>query len=243
MTEQLTRTMTLRACNCDSAGRWKPSDILLEMQEAGEDHSAVLGFSRPFLVSNGMCWVLSRLSVAMDEYPVYGQEVCVTTWASPVQGLYFPRHYSFTRPDGTPLGCASTLWVLFQVEDRHLLRPSALPGELRLGDRPAPMPAPGKLHLEGVTPVGQRMVCYSDLDFNGHMNNARYADWICDLAEFDRLSKGGLSAWQINFVNEGRPGEVIDLSAGRSPQGMVIHGQKADGKTMFEAELRYRAEN
>lgn len=236
----LKETLTLRACHCDAQGRWKPSAILLTMQEVGEDHAAALGFSRDFLVEHGMCWVLSRQKVQMREYPRYGDEIKVVTWPGALEELFFTRYFRFERPDGSLLGGAATAWVLFDIHTRRLLRPGALPGQVPVDDREQPLfPLPGKLHMDGLTQIAQRTVSYSDLDVNEHMNNASYADWICDVADFDRLCRHGLASFQINYINEGLQGERIRLMAAQGDEGMMIQGLRDDEKTMFEAQIAY----
>lgn len=239
MSGQYGKDLSLRACHVDVAGRWRADSILTEMQELGEDHAAHLGFSRNFLVQNGMCWVLSRLQVNMNSYPQCGEEIRMYTWPGQVQGLYFPRYFRFLAADGRELGGAVTAWVLLGLENRRVLRPNALPGEIPLNDEPAYLPLPGKLAVEGAQPVARRQVAYSDLDFNGHMNNARYAQWICDILDTERLSGQGLSSLQINYIAEGRPGEEITLGLLAQGDGVCITGVKADGKTMFEAQAAY----
>lgn len=237
---ELKETLLLRACHCDVQGRWKPSAVLLTMQEVGEDHAAALGFSRDFLVGHGMCWVLSRQKVMMRDYPRCGDEVRVITWPGPLQGLYFTRYFRFERPDGSLLGGAATAWVLFDLHERRLLRPAALPGRVPVHEGRQPLlELPGKLHMDGLTPCARRTVGYSDLDVNGHMNNASYADWVCDIADFARLSRRGLASWQINYINEGRQGQPIRLLTAQTDAGMLVQGLHDDDKTMFEAQIVY----
>ena len=42
---------------------------------------------------------------------------------------------------------------------------------------------------------------YSDTDINGHVNNTRYADFVCDALELENLSQDRfLSQMQIGYL-------------------------------------------
>ena len=205
------------------------------MQELSEIHAAHLGFSRSSLLENGMMWVLYRLHVVMNEYPTYGDTLVETTWPCAIEGPVFPRHFRFNRPDGTQVGKAITAWVLIDLKTRRPLRPAALPGTIPPSELPPSLPMPGMLRIAGGTPLGSRTVLYSDLDINGHMNNTRYIDWVCDTLDLSALLSGTLKEFQINYISEALPGERIDLFAQTEGNTTLTLGKRGDGRTVFEA--------
>lgn len=226
MENQLTETFTLRMRDCDAHGRWKRSSLLREMQEIGEDHSAQLGFSRAQLIGKGMCWVLYRLAFALYQEPVLGDTLSMTTWPGPVTGPLFPRYY-LCEKDGRTIGEAATAWVLFDIARRRVLRPNMLPGSYAPCLRQSALALPGPLEMGGLALAETRQVRYTDLDANGHMNNARYADWISDL-----LEGKDIRSMQINYVTEARLGDRVALQL--SPDGLIA-GTRQDGRMIFEA--------
>lgn len=222
---------------CDVSGRISPSALQVRIAELGELHAAGWGLSRENLLENGICWVLYRQRVVMHDYPTFGEEIVWTTWARAVEGPAFPRYVQFQRPDGTPVGEAVTAWVLIDINTRRPLRPSALPRELPIcHERPACLPMPGILRAEVPQMFGSRTVLYSDIDVNGHMNNTRYINWICDTLDYAAMAANGLSEWQINYISEARPGEVIDLFTREDGGGTLHMGKRqSDGRTVYEA--------
>ena len=231
MEGQLTQTFILRMRDCDAHGRWKRSSLLKEMQELGEDHSSVLGLSRATLIEQGMCWVLYRQVFALYEEPMLGEELSMTTWPGPIEGPLFPRYYACQRGDKL-IGEVATTWALFDIQKRRVLRPSMLPRSYAPCLRPSGLALPGA--LPGVQsgaewPLAEtRRVRYTDLDANGHMNNARYADWISDLLEGQDIRR-----LQINYVTEARLGDQAALHLG---QDGLIMGLRQDGRTIFQAQ-------
>lgn len=226
MNDQLTQRFSLRMRDCDAHGRWKCSSLLKQMQELGEDHSALMGFSRAQLIDKGMCWVLYRLAAALYEEPLLGEALSMTTWPGPVTGPLFPRFYVWEKEERL-IGEAATAWVLFDISKRRVLRPAMLPGVYVPCARESGLAMPGALKMAGLEAVETRRVRYTDLDANGHMNNARYADWVSDL-----LEGRDIRSLQINYVTEARLGDSVELQA--SPGGLIA-GVRQDGRMIFEA--------
>lgn len=231
------QTLTVEISDCDATGRWKPSAMLIRMQEAAECHAAELGFPRQRLLEAGMCWVIYRQRMTLRRVPEFGEALRLCTWPAPVEGVLFPRHYRFETPAGAPLAEATSSWVLIDIHTRRPLRPTALPGSIPT-DPEAERPLPGMLRLPAdVQALETRRVRWSELDVNGHMNNARYADWLCDALDARRLRTRGLSAWQINYVSEALTDEEIALTAADLGDRFLLGGARAqDGRSVFQAE-------
>jgi len=236
MDAQHHETYTVSLSDCDASGRLRPSSLLIHVQEAGERHAASYGLSRAELVAQGMFWVLYRQRVVMRSYPTFGDALRLTTWPGAVEGPVFPRYFCIERADGTLVCEAVTSWVLVNLQTRRPLRPSMLVTPIPVCARPAPLPLPGMLRLENARAVEKRPVRYSDLDINGHMTNTRYIDWVCDLLDLDALARRGLAEWQVNFIAEAKPGDLLELFLLEEGPETLVQGKRAsDGRTVFEA--------
>ncbi len=243
MSAEYRTTRTVSISDCDERGRIRPSALLVLMQEVGEIHASSYGLSRARLVERGMCWVLYRQRVVMRTLPPFGEEIGVTTWPGAVEGPLFPRCFTFDSADGTHLGDAVTAWVLMDINTRRPLRPTVIDGEVPACGRPAPLPMPGMLRVTGGEPLGTRAVRYSDVDVNGHMNNTRYIDWVCDTMDYKALAARGLAEWQINYTAEALPGETLDLCAQPEGDATLFAGKRlSDGRAVFEARAVLGAE-
>lgn len=242
MPSELTNQRTVSISDCDANGHWRPSAIMVAMQELGEMHSSALGLSRSSLLGQGMAWILYRQHIEMDVYPTFLEEVKMTTWPGAIEGPIFPRYFLLERPDGTPIGRATTSWILMDINTRRPMRPSALPGSVPANtERQAPLPLPGMLRVSDASPLLERTVQYSDIDVNGHMNNTRYIDWVCDALPYDALLGKGLAAWQINYISEAKPGETLALSSREVEGSTQMLGKRlSDGATVFETSVTLR---
>jgi hypothetical protein len=111
---------------------------------------------------------------------------------------------------------------------------------------------------EGLEKISERSALYSDIDFYGHANNARYIQWIQDVTDMEALTKASQIRLDINYLSEVLPGETVELWAApikdAVPAGTEIserdypsapgpsfayEGKRPDsGQAVFRAELR-----
>ena len=93
---------------------------------------------------------------------------------------------------------------------------------------------------EGMALTEERRLHYSEADINGHVNNARYADFACDTLDMDRLEQDRfLSQMQIGYLAECRPGDLLTLETGEQEDGVYVRGTDQEGKSRFEAALGF----
>ncbi len=199
--------------DCDMNGEWKVSAILEAMQEAAGMHSMLLGCGREELLQNHMVWVISRCEIRMDRYPRIGEQITVSTFPMPTRICFFPRYYIFTDEHGESIGKAGTLWLLLDTQTRRMLPPGDV-GRLIPDntDLSVPMNLPATVgQLQGDELVTEYTPVYTDLDVNGHVNNARYADWLCNTLGIDMMRKFAPDSVILNYSHEVLPGQRVVL--------------------------------
>jgi hypothetical protein len=106
---------------------------------------------------------------------------------------------------------------------------------------------------ENLTKKMERTALYSDIDYIGHANNARYIQWIQDATDMETLTNANQIRLDINYLNEVLPNETVELLstplAGTGspltdyPQtegpGFAYEGRRpGSDKAVFRAELR-----
>ena len=206
-------TFTLRPRDCDLNDKWRPSAILETMQDVAGTHSLLLGCGREELVKKNIVWVLSRSELHMDRYPVSGEKITVHTFPTPTRICFFPRYYIFTDARGEMVGKAGTLWLLLDLTTRRMLPPGDV-GKLIPDnkDLSVPMNLPATVgNLQGEEFVSEYHPVYTDLDVNGHVNNTRYADWLCNALGIDMMTEYEPERIILNYNHEVLPGHVVTL--------------------------------
>ena len=224
----------LRQVHCDMSGLWRPSAILEAMQETAAEHCTRLGIGRPVLDARGVTWVLSRAHVELERVPRLGERVTVETCPLPLKHLFYPRVNVFYDGEGKRVGAANSLWVLIDVATRRIVNddfvlerlpdnsdvaaPCAQPATVR--------PLPGEAEIFAFAPQ------FTDLDMNGHVNNARYMDWCCNALGVEALSRRAIAAFDVNYDAEVLPGAQLEAALTRADDRFTFTGS-ADGKRRF----------
>ena len=209
----LEKTMTLRVSECGIDGRWRPGAILTEMQEAAGDHSAAMGCGRETLIRSGLVWVVTRIELHMARYPSYGESLTLRTFHRPHRHRFFPRFFEIRDGEGGMICQASSLWLLMDLQTRQSVSADRLPTALtENGDMPELMPLPGVIEIpdapEQVIPY---RAVYTDLDANGHVNNTKYADWLCNALGRETMTAHPPETMIIHFNNEVRPEQQVEM--------------------------------
>lgn len=231
----------------DFQGLWRPDAAFRLMQEVAGAHSSQLGLSRSELVRNNIVWMIARAQLRIDRYPRLHDVVRAKTWYGRAGHTTFPRYVEIYGADGALLAAMSTSWILVDIVSRRILLPEKAglsfppPAELT-----PPLPEPGKLRLkqDGAPQVFLRAPLYSDIDVNGHMNNASYVGWILDLFPLAKYREQRLRSLYIGYSAEARPGEQVQMKLYQNDdQFEVLGADAADGRVLFEASGEWQPFN
>ena len=125
--------------------------------------------------------------------------------------------------------------MLFDLKNRRM----AEPGEVARcipdnSDLTPPLGAPRMpRRLSGACAQSARLPVFSEIDVNGHVNNARYADWLCDALGMETMREYRVETMQISFASEILPGEEMTLDLAREDLSYYFVGSR-DQKAHFE---------
>ncbi|MDR1250053.1 MAG: acyl-ACP thioesterase [Treponema sp.] len=211
-------------------------------QEAAIRHAENLGVGRDPMSALGQVWVLSRVSALIRRRPRQAEQITVRTWPRGWEKLFALRDFDIQDEAGTPVASARSCWLIVDIKKRRPLRPQAAMEKLPLNEGLDALADGGK-GLDapaGAEKVAERTAAYSDIDFTGHMNNARYVQWIQDMLESGALARAETMRLDINYLSEVKLGETLELwkAPVPSPEGesTVIEGRRG-GSPVFRAKL------
>jgi acyl-ACP thioesterase len=211
-------------------------------QEAAINHAEILGVGRESMARTGQGWILARMSVLLDRRPEFRETVTVRSWPRGWEKLFAIRDYDFRDASDTPIVRARSCWLIIDIEKRRPLRPQAVMDTLprNEGIDALPSGAAGLEARDTLIKAGERKAAYSDVDYNGHVNNARYIQWIQDAVRPELLEGAGKMRLDINYLSEIKPGETTEIfSAPLDGEGaFAFEGRKTGGQAAFRAELR-----
>ena len=201
----------LSASASDRFDRLKCSQILDLIQEVAGDHSMLLGTGRNELTQRRLFWAVLRHRVQITRLPRAGEDITVETWPMPTTRTAYPRSTVAFDAEGKELFRAVSLWVLMDMDTRAMVLPGKSGVEvngLMRGNEPA---VPGSLIPGDYQNYVQRTVRFSDLDWNGHMNNCRYLDWVLDTLPSDFHRENPAREFSVCYLSEAKEGETLHL--------------------------------
>ncbi|MCL2189715.1 MAG: thioesterase [Defluviitaleaceae bacterium] len=210
----------------DGNGVLKFSAFLRMVHNAADINAGVLGVGFTQLSPLGMSFVLQRFSADATRLPAYGEEVRIRTWPAALERGTFIRKGEMLDTAGNKLIEWASLWLLFDINERKILRPSALPVTLvGIGDEGV-LFAPQKIEpLADARPFSSHthIIRFADIDTNAHTNNAIYGDMINNAAHAPNRE----APWKqlhINYLAETRLGDEINIVATKSESTIHITG-------------------
>ena len=214
--------------NVDMSWRLKPASFMDLAQEAANQHANILGFGYDDLIASRTAWVLSRMHVEFTDTPKWREDMTLTTWHKGLNRLFFLRDFLITDKEGKPRVKATTSWLVINLDTRRLVRDPQLleDGTIcseNVLETPADkvvMPKDAEVNL-----VMEHAVAYSDLDMNGHVNNAMYMQWAMNAVNYEISSEKPVKEFTINFNHEIKPQETVSIY-----KAIV---EKEDGRHVF----------
>ncbi len=230
MCKTYTQEFRIASYQADVSARIKPSAILEIMQEMAGAHAEMLDVGRSRLLPMNLAWVLTRVEVRMDRYPVSGEAITVETFPMPNRRVFFPRYFVFRDAQGNQIGCAGSIWVVLDIHTRKMANAAEIAPLLPdNSDLTAPMGMPATVEeIPGEEQESFRSPVYTDLDMNGHVNNTRYLDWCCNELGIDTMRSATMKQFAVNFNQEILPGQEVRTALRREGDRFSFSGFEGD---------------
>jgi acyl-ACP thioesterase len=240
------QTLRLHFGAIDRSDRLTLASTFDFFQEAAINHAETLGVGRDAMVKTGQIWVLSRLSVVWDRRPAWREPLTVRSWPRGWEKLFALRDYDIRDGADLPVVRGRSCWIILDMERRRPLRPQSVMETLPMNEGmnaldgiPAALEGRGDLRQ-----AGERRALYSDIDYNGHVNNVRYIQWIQDSMAPDLLEQTERARLDINYLGEVHSGETVELWQAEFPAEGWDWAAAFEGRRQVEQsrEPAFRAE-
>jgi len=197
------------------------------MQEAAGAHAYTCNAGIPHLREEGRTWLVTRTSMTIDRYACWPGSIRVETWPQKPWKLYFPRVTRCWDQDRHLLFRSLSLWVVIDLNSHKPLKPDLIADRLR-----APTIA------DEINPdLGRRTtfeqdsfagiithvptIRYGDNDFNLHVNNVAYLEWMLDSLPFSFRDSHTIREVDISYISETYRDDTILVRTGLSnPQAL-----------------------
>lgn len=183
---------------------------------SAEKHASERGFGFSDLFKAGHSWVLSRLSIEMQQMPPIYTDYNVTTWIENIYRMFTNRNFCITDNDGNILGYARSVWAMIDNNTRQPLELMKIYGtqfqQWLAPEIECNMQGHSRLRpLPESEPVENMEVKYSDLDCNGHFNSVKYISHLLDLFSYDFHLAHQIQRIEFAYVAEAYYGDNLSF--------------------------------
>ena len=212
------------------AQRQMKLSVLLRMcQEISEQHLEFFGLSFEKMYSDSMVFLLINNLAKIKRMPKHNEKITIKTHPLGVCGAQFYRDYKFYSEDDLIIDVLQTS-IVADAETHKVLRPKAFYdyGVFKCEKISQDKRIPKLVLPENMPLVGERIIRFSDLDYNCHLNNTIYGDIITDFIP------GGVKGMRfskihISYINESTLGEKLKIYAVKENSKLFMCGNNSKG--------------
>ncbi len=207
MTLGYEETFIIRAYEIDNRKKATPAALVCLMQEAAMQNVIQLKLSVWDLEPHHISWVLIRLNLHINRLPNLGEQIRVLTYPAGFEKFFTHRDYKVFDAESNLIAHSSSTWLLMDTETRRMAR---IPDFILKYNEQMPAKADCLPHPTDKLPKLEHLhrrkmyeVNWHDLDFNMHLNNTLYIQWMLETVEDKVLQMGYLKELDILFKLEG----------------------------------------
>ncbi len=232
----------LGTSECDINGQWMLRSLLEMAQNTANEHSAALHLWHDDLIEQDLSWVLFKTDLYVDRYPRLGECVTVRTFTKGARSMFCPRYYLVTDARGALIARIGSLLMLMDRTTRKAVSPAER--GIVLPDAEEEVPpvkiSMGVKSLSGEEKRFRYQPQYADIDINGHVNNVRYADWLCNRLGIEIMRQYEISFAAIDYRHEVVPEIPMEMILTRSDDAFQFSGN-AEDRQLFSIYGQLRA--
>lgn len=218
---EYTAEYTIRNDDMEAGGSVSPAVIAGLCLGTMGRHSKELGISVFDLIPDNRTWVLSRLSITLEQHPEMWDEIKIKTWPSGAKRLFAYRNFLIYDSIGIIIGAASSVLLAIDTVTRRPLKIRPLLESLGY-ELPefAPDDASEKLLApENPTLSNKFKVRLSDIDINDHVTSKSYIEWALDCVPAEVRHDYVFNEFTVNYLAETFLDEEVIARAEMSRSG------------------------
>jgi acyl-ACP thioesterase len=182
-------------------------------QESAWNHANHLGLGFSDLADKGKMWVLVKLGIQIDRLPQWNEKLELMTWPRGKRSLFALRDFEVFNYVKSKIIKGSSEWVIIDTKSR---RPRRIDGFI---DKIPVLPMKHCFdenintidHIESEDYCYKYQVCYSDLDFNGHVNNAKYIQWALNTYSSEFHGENMPFNIEVNYRQEAEEAQNLEI--------------------------------
>ena len=205
-------TFKLRPIDCDFKMNISPYAIMGYMEEVATNHAKKLGFSYHASMEKGFFWVLRSAKYDFDKLPKLDDYLEITTFPGRIHGVKALRNFTF-KVNGEIIGRGYNYWLMVDFVRRKPIlnpefaellknKPDSIDGFFRLNKIKVP---------ELMNYKYTQKVKLADLDWNNHVNNVKYSNFIYNAIPKGLLETKSIHSFHLDYLKECKYNDEVQI--------------------------------
>lgn len=207
-------------------------------QEVAWKHAAELDYGYKALKERNLHWVLRKTLIKIKRFPEWTEGICLRTWPSAVEKLFFIRDFDFHDVDRECCVSGTSYWLIVNDKGRPQI-PSHVREDIPLYYDEERIQASTDFpnDCDEYEKCFDKKVRQSDIDVHNHVNNVRYYQWTVDCLGEKNISETDISEIEFNFLSECRLNDKLSVYYGYKDDIHFVKG-KIDKRDVFIAAIK-----
>jgi len=194
----------VRSYHMDVKARATITSIAGYLQEVAGNHAHFMGFGYKQMKESGLLWLLTRVKIAVHQYPMWGDEIKIDTWVVNAEKFFSRRDFEIRDKAGKVIVSAISGWMLVNAREKRPQLVETLSRNVDLlKDKMSLNEELVKIdNLQKVDSTAFYKVKYSDLDVVNHVNNIQYYNIVLDTIPGQFQMANHIKSFEINYMAE-----------------------------------------
>ena len=201
----LTKNFIVRSIDCDPSTHLRLSSLFEYLQETALYSAESQGNGYRQMLKAGYALLISRVKIRIAHMPLWGESPSISTWLKGYEPEKVAwQDYVMRDASGNAIAEATSSWLCIDLKTGKSVPHFENP--FRFQETPGLHAISETIDL--LEPTGMpehvltKQVRYSDLDFNKHVNNCRYADWVIDALSLEEIKARPIRSIQMNYLSQ-----------------------------------------
>ncbi len=207
-----TKEYEVRYYEIDSKKRLLKSSLLNYFTDIATLHSIERGVGIDYLQKEKLGWVINKYDIELFQEGYYMDKLKVTTEAYGFRKFFAYRTFEVQGEKGREIARGKALFMLIDMEKRRMTRISE---ELMNAYEVPAEDLNRQIFFEDIKAIGEIhhempfYIRYTDIDTNGHVNNAKYLDWLMEAIPLEIINEKSLRRIKMHYIKECLYGDTI----------------------------------
>ncbi len=235
----------IRTYEIDSLKRLTIPSMIKLMHETAMQNVINLNLSVWDLEPYKIAWVLIKKRMKIIRQPTLGEKIRIETYPAGFQKFFTHRDFLIFDAKNNLIVEASTTWLLINTETRQMTR---IPERILKLEMPAPEDCLARADKQIPKPNTAAIVekefdvQFHQLDFNSHLNNVYFIQWMLETLGQAFLEKHTLQNLDVTYKLEANYQDILIAKHYQEEGNTFLHRliRKKDGKEIAAALSKWK---